>query len=75
MRQPPPPTFRQKFWVSLEPLLIILLKDIVLFLIVLAALTIGFAGIAGLKALGIRPDRAEIIETVVLVLHPVSAQL
>jgi uncharacterized RDD family membrane protein YckC len=62
MKTPPPPTFKQKLWSSLEPVLLILLRDIILFLIVLAALIVGFVGVAGLKALGMPPQRTEILE-------------
>jgi hypothetical protein len=57
------PTFKQKLWASLEPIMLILLKDIIIFLIVLATLVVVFAGVAGMKALGIRPERAEMFET------------
>jgi len=63
MKKPPKPTFWQRLWASLEPSLLILLKGIALFLTILAALVVGFAGVAGLKALGMRPERAEMIET------------
>jgi hypothetical protein len=63
MKTPPKPTFKQKLWVSLEPMVLILLKDIALFFTVLAALLIGFAGIAGLRALGINQQRLDILET------------
>jgi len=43
--------------------LLILLTDIILFLVILAALLVGFLGIAGLKALGMSPARIEILET------------
>ncbi len=56
-------TFKQKLWASLEPIMFILLKDIIIFLIVLATLVIVFAGVAGMKALGMRPERAEMFET------------
>ena len=62
MKTPPKPTFKQKLWSSLEPVLVILLRDITLFLIVLAALVVGFAGVAGLKALGMPPERVEFLE-------------
>jgi hypothetical protein len=62
VRTPPKPTFKQTLWSSLEPVLVILLRDIILFLIVLAALVVGFAGVAGLKALGMPPERTEILE-------------
>jgi len=64
MRTPPKLTFRQKLWSSLESFLLILLRDIILFLIVLAALVVGFAGVAGLKALGMPPERVEILEAI-----------
>ena len=57
MKTPLRPGFKQKLWSSLEPVLIILLRDFLLFLIVLAALVVGFAGVAGLKALGMPPER------------------
>ncbi len=63
MKTPPKPTFKQRLWSSLEPVVLILLRDIILFLIVLAALIVGFVGVAGLKALGMSPQRAEILET------------
>jgi hypothetical protein len=62
MRTPPKPTFRQQLWASLEPVVLILLTDIILFVIVLAALVVGFAGVAGLKALGMSPERLVILE-------------
>lgn len=43
--------------------MLILLRDILLFLIVLAALVVGYAGVAGLKALGMRPERVDLLET------------
>jgi hypothetical protein len=64
MKQPSKPTFKQKFWASLEPVVLILLKDIALFFIVLAALLIGFAGIESLRAFGMREERLEVLETV-----------
>jgi len=63
MKTPPKPTFKQKLWSSLEPVVLILMRDIILFLIVLAALLVGFVGVAGLKALGMPPQRVEILET------------
>ena len=63
MKTPPKPTFRQKLWASLEPVVLILLRDIILFFIVLAALLVGFAGIAGLKAFGMPQERLQILET------------
>lgn len=63
MKPPPKPTFKQKLWSTLEPLVLILLRDIVLFLIVLAALVVVYAGVAGMKALGMRPERVEVLET------------
>jgi len=63
MRTPPKPTFRQKLWSSLEPVLMILVRDIIFFLIVLAALVLGFVGVAGLKALGMPPERVQVLET------------
>jgi hypothetical protein len=64
MKQPPKPTFKQKLWASLEPVILILLRDIILFLMVLAALVVGYAGVAALKALGMPPRRLEILEMV-----------
>jgi hypothetical protein len=64
MKQPPKPTFKQKLWASLEPAILILLNDIALFFIVLAALLVGYAGIGGLKAFGMPEARLQIIETV-----------
>jgi len=61
MKTPPKPTFKQRLWSSLEPVVLILLRDIILFLIVLAALIVGFVGVAGLKALGMSPQRAEFL--------------
>lgn len=63
MRTLPKPTFKQKLWSSLEPVLIILLRDIILFLIVLAAMVVGLVGVAGLKALGMPPERVQVLET------------
>ena len=63
MKTPPKPTFKQQLWSSLEPVVLILLRDIILFLIVLAALIVGFVGVVGLKALGIPPQRVELLET------------
>jgi hypothetical protein len=63
MKQPPKPTFRQKLWPPIEPVVLILLGDISLFFIVLAALLVGFAGIAGLKAFGMPQERLQILET------------
>lgn len=60
---PPKPTFKQRLWSSLEPFLIILLRDIALFLIVLAALVLGFVGVTALKAAGMPPERTQILET------------
>jgi len=57
------PTFKQKLWLQLEPVLIILLRDIILFFIVLSALLVGFVGIAGLRAFGMPPERLNILET------------
>jgi hypothetical protein len=62
MRTPPKPTFKEKLWSSLEPIVLILLRDIILFLMVLAALILGFVGVAALKALGMPPQRVEILE-------------
>ena len=64
MKTPPKPTFKQKLWCSLEPVLVILLRDIILFLIVFAALVVGFAGVAGLKALGMSPERLKMLELI-----------
>jgi hypothetical protein len=55
--------FREKLWTRLEPIVLILVSDVFLFLIVFAALVIAFTGISGLKALGMRPERLEILET------------
>jgi hypothetical protein len=63
MRTPPKPTFMQKLRASLEPVVLILLRDIILFFIVLAALLVGFAGIAGLKAFGMSEQWLQILET------------
>ncbi len=63
MKTAPKPTFKQKLWASLEPYLLILIRDIILFLIVLAALVIGFGGVAGMKVLGMPPERVTILET------------
>jgi hypothetical protein len=63
MKTPPKPTFRQKLWPPIEPVVLILLRDIILFFIVLAALLVGFAGIAGLKAFGMSEQRLQILET------------
>ena len=63
MKKTPQPTFNQKLWVSLEPIMLILVKDIIIFLVILATLVIVFAGVAGMKALGMRPERAEFFET------------
>ena len=63
MKAPPKPTFRQKLWPPIEPVVLILLRDIILFFIVLAALLVGFAGIAGLKAFGMSEQRLQILET------------
>jgi len=63
MKPPPQPTFRQKLWPPIEPVVLILLRDIILFFIVLAALLVGFAGIAGLKAFGMPEQRLQILET------------
>lgn len=63
MKPPPKPTFRQKLWPPIEPVVLILLRDIILFFIVLAALLVGFAGIAGLKAFGMPEQRLQILET------------
>jgi len=63
MKPPPKPTFRQKLWPPIEPVVLILLRDIILFFIVLAALFVGFAGIAGLKAFGMSEQRLQILET------------
>jgi hypothetical protein len=63
MKPPPKLTFRQKLWPPIEPVVLILLRDIILFFIVLAALLVGFAGIAGLKAFGMPEDRLQILET------------
>jgi len=60
---PPKPKFKERLWARLEPIVLILLSDILLFLIVLAALVIAFTGISGLRALGMRPERLEILET------------
>jgi hypothetical protein len=64
MKPTPKPTFRQQLWSSVEPFLIILLRDIILFLIVLAALLIVYAGVGALKALGMSPNRLEILEAI-----------
>ena len=64
MKPPPKPTFRQKLWPPIEPVVLILLQDTILFLIVLAALFIVLAGIAGLKAFGMPQERLQILETV-----------
>ena len=63
MKPPPKPTFRQKLWPPIEPVVLILLRDIILFFIVLAAMLVAFVGIAGLKALGMPPERLQILET------------
>ena len=62
-KAPPTPTFKQKLWLRLEAPVLILLTDIILFLIVLAAMIVGFSGVAGLKALGMPPERVSILET------------
>jgi len=62
MKTPPKPTFKQQLWAQLEPVALILLRDIILFIMVLAALVVGFAGVAGLKALGMPPERLKILE-------------
>jgi hypothetical protein len=62
MKTPPKPTFKQKLWVSLEPFVLILLRDIILFLIVFAALVIAFVGVAALKALGMPAERLDLLE-------------
>ncbi len=51
-------------WPPIEPVVLILLRDIILFFIVLAALLVGFAGIAGLKAFGMPQERLQILETI-----------
>ena len=63
MKPPPKITFRQKLWPPIEPVVLILLRDIILFFIVLAAMLVAFAGISGLKALGMSPERLQILET------------
>jgi len=47
----------------MEPFVLILLGDILLFLMVFAALVVVYAGVAGMKALGMRPERVEVLET------------
>ena len=63
MKPPPKPTFREKLWLPIEPVVLILLRDIILFFIVLAALLVAFVGIAGLKAFGMSEQRLQILET------------
>ena len=63
MKTAPKPSFKQKLWSSLESAILILLRDIILFLIVLAALVVGYAGLGALKAFGMPPERLEILET------------
>ena len=63
MKPPPKPTFRQKLWYPIELVVLILLRDIILFLIVLAVLFVVFAGIEGLKAFGMPEKRLQILET------------
>ena len=64
MKTPPKPSFGQKLWSSVADPMLILLSDVILFLIVLAALLVGFLGITGLKAFGVRPERIELFETI-----------
>jgi fumarate reductase subunit C len=64
MKTPPKPTFKQKLWLSLESFLLILLRDIILFLIVWAALVVGFIGVVALKALGMSTERTGVLETI-----------
>jgi hypothetical protein len=63
MKPPPKPTFREKLWPPIEPVVLILVRDIILFFIVLAALLVVFVGIAGLKAFGMPQERLQILET------------
>jgi hypothetical protein len=63
MKPPPKHTFSQKLWPPIEPVVLILLRDIILFFIVLAALLVVFVGIEGLKAFGMSPERLQILET------------
>lgn len=63
MKKGSPLTFKQKLWISLEPIMLILLKDIIIFAVIFATLVVVFAGVAGMKALGLRPQRAEFFET------------
>jgi hypothetical protein len=64
MKKAPAPTFKDKLWTRLESIILILVTDIVLFLIVLAALLIAYAAINGLKALGMSESRLELLETI-----------
>jgi hypothetical protein len=63
MKPPPKPTFRQKLWPPIEPVVLILLRDIILFFIVLAAMLVVYVGTAGLKAFGMPEQRLQILET------------
>ena len=63
-KPPPTPKFKEKLWTRLEPIVLILVSDIVLFLIVLAGLVIAYTGISGLRALGMRPERLDILDTI-----------
>ena len=62
MKSVPKPSFKQKLWSSLKDVVLILLKDIILFMIVLAALAFAYLGIAGLKAPGMAPERCQVLE-------------
>jgi len=63
MKPAPTPSFKQKLWSSVEPAILILLPDIIKFLLVLAALLVGYAGLSALKAFGMSPERLAVLET------------
>jgi hypothetical protein len=53
MKKPPKLSFKMKLWSALEPAVIILLHDIILWLIIFAGLAIVFWGLSFLKLLGV----------------------
>lgn len=57
-----PPTFFEKVWGPIEPTAVIVLQDIILFMMVFAALIVGAVVISILKAFGIPAERVQLLE-------------
>ena len=55
--------FLTELWTEIRPSVTALLGDLALFIVWLGALTLVFAGLRGLSALGYRQERIDLLET------------